>query len=315
MGVKSEYGFGSDESGYSSLKADDDSVVNLAKNESERRHEQRNRSYSPEPQSRDDSERYGHYSEQDDKPSDLSMHGESSDNYPKVPEDTSPANQYKFKSNIRHRFDSMQDADTDYPPEKRQRRNSQPSDKDAERSGNTEARSYSPGPPTQSHSNYDSFAHLSGHDRLMVPLGRHQSLSSKGDMAKPLNHLSSEAPDSHYNNSDIKQSSSPTPYSQGGKSFSSPKPSGVSLPIFALNAKGSYYIPLSIDSSVISPFLNLFADDYTGPLHPVTISVNFTGPTQQPIAPRDQDREREWRQPRNGVIQQPSVIKHWRDAP
>jgi hypothetical protein len=263
----------------------------------------------------DDSERYGHYSEQDDKPSDLSMHGESSDNYPKVPEDTSPANQYKFKSNIRHRFDSMQDADTDYPPEKRQRRNSQPSDKDAERSGNTEARSYSPGPPTQSHSNYDSFAHLSGHDRLMVPLGRHQSLSSKGDMAKPLNHLSSEAPDSHYNNSDIKQSSSPTPYSQGGKSFSSPKPSGVSLPIFALNAKGSYYIPLSIDSSVISPFLNLFADDYTGPLHPVTISVNFTGPTQQPIAPRDQDREREWRQPRSGVIQQPSVIKHWRDAP
>ena len=52
MGVKSEYGFGSEESGYSSLKTDDDSLVNLARNESERRQEQRNRSYSPEPQPR-----------------------------------------------------------------------------------------------------------------------------------------------------------------------------------------------------------------------------------------------------------------------
>ena len=52
MGVKSEYGVGSDESGYGSLKTDDDTVVNLTKNDSERRQQQKNRSYSPEPKPR-----------------------------------------------------------------------------------------------------------------------------------------------------------------------------------------------------------------------------------------------------------------------
>ena len=47
-GVKSEYGLGSEESGYSSLKQDEETVVNLSKNESERRTDHRNRSYSPE---------------------------------------------------------------------------------------------------------------------------------------------------------------------------------------------------------------------------------------------------------------------------
>jgi len=312
MGVKSEYGVGSEESGYGSFKTDDDAMVNLAKNESERRHHQKSRSYSPEPKSRDDSDRYCNYSEHDDKPSDLSLHGESSDTYSNIHEDPSP-NQYKFKSNICQRFDSMQDSDKDCPPEKRRRRNSSNSDKDIERSGIPELRSFSPS--GQSHSSYDSFAHLSSHDRFMVPANRHQSLSSKADMTKPQINLPSEAPEPHYNSQEMKQSSSPIPFSQGGKNLSIPKPLGQSLPIFALNAKGSYYIPLSIDSSVIAPFINLFSEDYAGPLHPVTISVNFTGPAQQAQAPRDQDRDREWRQPRSGVIQQPSVIKHWRDAP
>ena len=52
MGVKSEYGVGSDESGYGSLKTDDDTGVNLTKNDSERRQQQKNRSYSPEPKPR-----------------------------------------------------------------------------------------------------------------------------------------------------------------------------------------------------------------------------------------------------------------------
>jgi len=313
MGVKSEYGVGSEESGYGSLKTDDDSVVNLTKSDSERRHQQKNRSYSPESKPREEGERYRHYSEQDDKPSDLSLHGETSDNYtPSVPEEPSPANQYKFKSNICQRFDSShssQDMESEYPPEKRHRRSSSHSEKDVDRPGPPDPRSYSPG-PAQSHPSFDSYTH---HDRLMVPPpARPQSFSSKPEMPKPLVHLPPEASDPHFNPPDIKQSSSPIPY---GRNLSVPKPFGQTLPIFALNAKGSYYIPLSIDSSVIAPFLNLFNDDYVGPLHPVTISVNFTGPMHQPPLSRDQDRDREWRQPRGGVIQQPSVIKHWRDAP
>jgi len=313
MGVKSEYGVGSDESGYGSLKTDDDTVVNLTKNDSERRQQQKNRSYSPEPKPRDEPERFRHYSEQDDKPSDLSFHGESSENYtPSVPEE-SPGNQYKFKSNICQRFDNSQDLEPDYPQEKRRRRNSSHSEKDVDRSGPQDSRAYSPGPSAQSHSSYDSYSH---HDRLMVaPSTRQQSFSSKQDIPKPLVHLPPESLDPHYSSPDIKQSSSPIPFTHPGRNLAVPKPFGQTLPIFALNAKGSYYIPLSIDSSVIAPFLNLFNDDYVGPLHPVTISVNFTGPLHQAPLARDQDRDREWRQPRGGVIQQPSVIKHWRDAP
>jgi len=312
MGVKSEYGVGSEESGYGSLKTDDESVVNLTKSDSERRHHHTKRSYSPEPKPREDTERYRHYSEHEDKPSDLSIHGESSENFP--PEDQLPANQYKFKSNICQRFDSSQDVDMDYPPEKRHRTSSSHSEKDAERAGPPESRAYSPGPCAQSQATFDSFSHLSSHDRLMVPPSRPQSFPSKGELPKPLVHLPPEEP--HHFPPDIKQSSSPIPYGPGGRNPSIPKPFGQSLPIFALNAKGSYYIPLSIDPSVIAPFLNLFTDDYAGPLHPITISVNFTGPMQQaPPLARDTDRDREWRQPRSGVIQQPSVIKHWRDAP
>jgi len=302
MGVKSEYGVGSDESGYGSLKTDDDTGVNLTKNDSERRQQQKNRSYSPEPKPRDESERFRHYSEQDDKPSDLSFHGESSEAFaPSVPEE-SPGNQYKFKSNICQRFDNSQDPDAEYPPEKRRRKNSSHSENDGDRGGHQDSRAYSPGP-----AQYDSYSH---HDRLLVPPNTRQQSS------KPLVHLPPDSLDPHYISPDIKQSSSPIPFTHSGRNLSVPKPFGQTLPIFALNAKGSYYIPLSIDSSVIAPFLNLFNDDYVGPLHPVTISVNFTGPLhhQAPLH-RDHDRDREWRQPRGGVIQQPSVIKHWRDAP
>lgn len=56
---------------------------------------------------------------------------------------------------------------------------------------------------------------------------------------------------------------------------------GVGVPIFALHSKGSFYIPLTLDRSVLSPFLQLLGlakcekDDGKPVLHPVTISVNF----------------------------------------
>ncbi|XP_051154612.1 transcription factor cwo-like isoform X2 [Leptopilina boulardi] len=56
------------------------------------------------------------------------------------------------------------------------------------------------------------------------------------------------------------------------------KPHGV--PIFALHDGGAFYIPLTVESSMLRPHLTFFPD--TGPdtvLHPVTISVNFNHST------------------------------------
>ncbi|KAL0277120.1 UNVERIFIED_CONTAM: hypothetical protein PYX00_004509 [Menopon gallinae] len=58
----------------------------------------------------------------------------------------------------------------------------------------------------------------------------------------------------------------------------------VGVPIFALHAKGSFYIPLTLDQSVLSPFLQLLGltkseeEDDKPVLHPVSISVNFQTP-------------------------------------
>lgn len=50
-----------------------------------------------------------------------------------------------------------------------------------------------------------------------------------------------------------------------------------SVPIFALHPEGAYYIPLTMDISLITPFLQTTsADDSKLPvLHPVSISVKF----------------------------------------
>lgn len=58
---------------------------------------------------------------------------------------------------------------------------------------------------------------------------------------------------------------------------STEKPSSShGVPIFALHDAGSYYVPLTVEASLLRPHLNFMWD--TGPdtvLHPVTISVNF----------------------------------------
>lgn len=56
------------------------------------------------------------------------------------------------------------------------------------------------------------------------------------------------------------------------------KPHGV--PIFALHDGGAFYIPLTVEASLLRPHLTFIPD--TGPdmvLHPVTISVNFNHST------------------------------------
>ncbi|XP_066597698.1 hairy/enhancer-of-split related with YRPW motif protein 1-like isoform X2 [Prorops nasuta] len=58
------------------------------------------------------------------------------------------------------------------------------------------------------------------------------------------------------------------------------KPSTHGVPIFALHDGGAFYIPLTVEASVLRPHLNFIPD--AGPdtvLHPVTISVNFNQST------------------------------------
>lgn len=57
--------------------------------------------------------------------------------------------------------------------------------------------------------------------------------------------------------------------------------SSIGIPIFALHSKGSFYIPLTLDHSALTPFLSVLGitksqevEEKTV-LHPVTISVNF----------------------------------------
>eukprot|EP00096_Caligus_rogercresseyi_P007063 TRINITY_DN2438_c1_g1_i1.p1 TRINITY_DN2438_c1_g1~~TRINITY_DN2438_c1_g1_i1.p1 ORF type:complete len:522 (+),score=154.02 TRINITY_DN2438_c1_g1_i1:16-1581(+) len=50
------------------------------------------------------------------------------------------------------------------------------------------------------------------------------------------------------------------------------------VPIFALHPKEGYYMALSVDSSLIDPYLVLFTQIDKVSLHPITISVNFCGP-------------------------------------
>ena len=92
-----------------------------------------------------------------------------------------------------------------------------------------------------------------------------------------------------------------------------PLPVGPIIPIFALSTKGSYYIPMSVDSSLLGHCLPLLTEESVGPFHPVTISVKFTSLQEPGLFAQD---SRNWKHQRRGVISnQQSVIKHWRDPP
>ncbi|XP_076289975.1 transcription factor cwo isoform X3 [Lasioglossum baleicum] len=68
--------------------------------------------------------------------------------------------------------------------------------------------------------------------------------------------------------------SSPPPTTTAEKPSSS-----HGVPIFALHDGGAFYVPLTVEASLLRPHLNFIPD--TGPdtvLHPVTISVNFNQP-------------------------------------
>ncbi|XP_071039224.1 transcription factor cwo isoform X1 [Parasteatoda tepidariorum] len=72
---------------------------------------------------------------------------------------------------------------------------------------------------------------------------------------------------------------SPTlsPYSRTPDRLSnrSPSPIQSGVPIFALHPKGTFYIPLTIESSILVPYL-AGVDDLTPVLHPISICVNLS---------------------------------------
>lgn len=84
-------------------------------------------------------------------------------------------------------------------------------------------------------------------------------------------------------------SSIPSPPPVKYHSPHSPPSPTPGVPIFALHSKGSYYIPLTVDHNVLTPFLAELtheANPSSLVLHPVTISVNFqqiSRPLKQPL--------------------------------
>ncbi|XP_059487559.1 transcription factor cwo isoform X2 [Neocloeon triangulifer] len=72
-----------------------------------------------------------------------------------------------------------------------------------------------------------------------------------------------------------RRSPSPTPVATPTPSLSSSPPT-FGVPVFALHSKGSFYIPLTIDSDMLAPYMKAFSE-HGQVLHPVTISVNFCG--------------------------------------
>ncbi|TRY75624.1 hypothetical protein TCAL_14591 [Tigriopus californicus] len=93
---------------------------------------------------------------------------------------------------------------------------------------------------------------------------------------------------------------SPQHASKGRSNLTAGNVNKPRVPIFALHPRGTYYIPLSIDHSLIAPYLVLHGnmDEPTKSsqpsstlssgsplvLHPITINVNFCGPFQSVIS-------------------------------
>ena len=64
-----------------------------------------------------------------------------------------------------------------------------------------------------------------------------------------------------------------------------------SVPIFALNQKGSFYVPLTVDYSIVAPAMDDM--EVTSPaIHPVSIQVNFTPkPTPSTMSNKNNSNE------------------------
>ncbi|XP_050716877.1 transcription factor cwo-like isoform X2 [Eriocheir sinensis] len=164
---------------------------------------------------------------------------------------TNSSRLYKFKSNMKHRFS----ADLEQSHQVRKKR------RDSESScGNytdyEKDRVTPTGPASRATPSQDSFP---------------------PDTAKLLDGKDSPLPEK------VQRSSTPTPKCEGQMGDSSPcrqvpeMGPGGTVPIFALNQNGSFYVPLTIDNALIAPIMSGLSD-MSPVLHPISISVNFCGP-------------------------------------
>ena len=244
-GIKSEYGAGSDESGYASgLKMEEDPVNLVTEGRGREERSGRARSYSPDKEAL-----YRGLPVLEELPG-VQQEGEHEEE---------PLGLYKFKSNIQQRF-TMDAAEDEEPKAKRGR--------EAREEGG-QKRSSSP-----------------------LPL----DLPQQSELPTPKTHPV-------YSTTEFLPVHPPA--------FVMPKALYQPVPIFALNTKGSFYVPLTLDLSVLTPLLpSLPVDEAPNPCHPVTIQVNFRGSLD--ASPAEQWQGRGVIQPApTGVIRQCSGGREW----
>nr|CAD7455121.1 unnamed protein product [Timema tahoe] len=178
-----------------------------------------------------------------------------------IPDHSSNASLYKFKNNIKQRFSA------EHCVEK------------------------------HSKNNGNSFSTVSTNYELVVKRKRYSS-----DMNNDNEELMMKRRDSDTCSMSSSPPPLPTQYSQiASPALSRPATTpSYGIPIFALDYKGSYYVPLTLDADVLAPYLGALG---FGPnanpdssssivLHPVTISVNFHQANHQRIMQNIQPRQR-----------------------
>lgn len=178
--------------------------------------------------------------------------GLSSNNSSSGDDNNNSSRLYKFKSNMKHRFSADLEQSHQVRKKRRDSESSCGNYTDCEKDRVTPTGSVSLSRPTSCH---EGFSH---------------------DLNKLLDECDSPMLD--------KNQRSLTPTSkcenQGGRSSPCRQSvnvcSRVTVPIFALNQSGSFYVPLTIDSTLIAPAIAGLSN-ISPVLHPISINVNFCG--------------------------------------
>ncbi|KAK7080053.1 hypothetical protein SK128_024215 [Halocaridina rubra] len=158
---------------------------------------------------------------------------------------------YKFKSNMKHRFSADLEQSHQVRKKRRDSESSCGNYTDCEKDRITPTGHITRPTPYQDVFPNDPVKMLDGHDS--PPLGKNSGTPS---------------PTPKFEN--IGGRNSPTRNQSEGP--------GGTIPIFALNQNGSFYVPLTIDYALVAPAMSNLMD--TSPiLHPVSIYVNFCCPS------------------------------------
>ncbi|XP_042207359.1 transcription factor cwo-like isoform X1 [Homarus americanus] len=180
--------------------------------------------------------------------------GLSSNNSSSGDDNNNSSRLYKFKSNMKHRFSADLEQSHQVRKKRRDSESSCGNYTDCEKDRVTPTGPMSLSRPT---SCQEGFPHDTG--KLLD--GRDSPLLEKNQRC---------------------QTPTPKCENKGGRSSpcrqSGDAGSGPTVPIFALNQSGNFYVPLTINSSLIAPAMSGLSD-LSPVLHPISISVNFCGST------------------------------------